>query len=93
MILTLPIPKIFVKSYACYLVCRLELLFPYLSCQKFRENCMYLRFLAENRFLPILCVYVQYVQNFEVALTLGRHSDFIRRRMVLILVSMERGHS
>ena len=25
-------------------------------------------FLAENQFLPILCVYFQYVQNFEVAL-------------------------
>ena len=56
--------------YACNLVCTLKLAYPYLFCQKFRENRMFLRFLADNRFLPIRCVYYQYVQNFEVALAL-----------------------
>ena len=63
-ILILPITKMFDKKYACNLVCRLELAIPCLFCQKFRENCMF------PHFLPILCVYFQYVQNFEVALKL-----------------------
>ena len=37
-------------------------------------------FLVENRFLPIF-VDFQLVENFEVALTILRHSDVIRRRM------------
>ena len=48
-------------------------------------------FSDENRFLPILCVYFHYVPNFAVVLRLWRNRDVIRRRMVFILVSMERG--
>ena len=66
------------------MLCRLELAFPYLVCQKFREKRMFQQFLAENRFLSILCVF-SVCSKFEVALILCRHSDVIRRRMVLIL--------
>ena len=66
MILILPIPKIFDKIYACNLESRLGLAFPYLFCQNFGETRMFLRFL----FLPILCIYFQFVPNFEVALKL-----------------------
>ena len=76
MILILPIIKIFDKIYASNLECRFELAFSYLFCR--------------NQFLPILCVYFQDGQNFEVALTLWRHSDVIRRLMELICLSMER---
>ena len=41
----------------------------------YRENRMFLEFLAENRFLPTFCVYFKY---FEVALTLCHHSDVTR---------------
>ena len=46
--------KIFDKIYACNLVCGSELAFHYLFCQNSRENCMLLRFLSKNQFLPIL---------------------------------------
>ena len=58
---------LFDKIYACNLVCGLELAFPY---QKFHENCMFPHFLAENQYLPIICVYFQFFQNFEVVLSL-----------------------
>ena len=74
----LPLIKIFDKMYARNLVRRLELAFPYLFCRIPREHHMFLsssEFLAENSFLLIPCVYFQFVENFDVALTLLRHSD------------------
>ena len=68
-ILILPITKIFDKIYAC------ELTFPNLLYRKFRENRMFLWFFSRKSiFAYSLCVYFQYFQNFEVALTLWRHS-------------------
>ena len=57
MIFILPITKIFDKIYACNLVCRLELAFPYLFCQKSHENRMFLRsFGQKSIFAYILCI-------------------------------------
>ena len=53
--------------YACNLVCGLELAFPSLFYKKFHENRMCHRFLAENLFLLIFCVYFEYARNVEDA--------------------------
>ena len=57
-LIILPITKIFDKIYTCNLVYRLELKFSYLSCQKSLKIACFHDLLAENRFLPILCVYI-----------------------------------
>ena len=90
MILILPMTKIFVKIYACNLVSSLELTFSYYFAENSVKIARSYAFLAENQFLPILNVYFQYVKNFKIALTLSRHSDIIRRCMILILVAMEK---
>ena len=69
MILILPITNIFDKIYACNLVCRLELAFYYLLVKNSVKIACSYDFVAENLFLPILCVYFQNAQNFEVAVT------------------------
>ena len=84
MSLTLPITKIFDKIYACNMVCRLELEFFYFFTQNSVKIACFYDFLTENRFLPICCVYFQYVQHFEIALILWRRSDVIHRWMILI---------
>ena len=87
----LPITKLFDKIlvYACNLVCGLELAFSYLFWEKFSENRLFLRFLAKNRFFPILFVYCQWLEilrtclNYDVIVTLYEDGWYF-------LVSMER---
>ena len=87
----LPKTKIFNQIYTSMLI-RINIFLLILP-KPVKIACFY-DFLAENRFLPILCVYFQYVENFEVTLTLYRHIDVIGRRMLLnILVSIEREES
>ena len=58
MIFILPIAKIFDKIYAYNLVCRLEVAFPCLFCQKLRENRMFLRFFSQKLiFAYSLCIF------------------------------------
>ena len=86
--------KIFDKIYARNLITWIGISISLLILPKKYDNFVFIRFLAEHRFVPILChvcVYFEYVQNLEGALILLHHSEVIQRPMVLILVSMEGG--
>ena len=70
MILILPITKIFYKNMLATWYVNLNKHFLAYFVNNSLKIAYSYDFLAENRFLPILCVYFQYAQNFEVALTL-----------------------
>ena len=52
---------------------------------------MFLRFFSEKSIFANFDAYFQYIQIYEDAMTLWRHSDVIWSSIVLMLVSMDRG--